>query len=74
MDVRPALEAPARPGLSLSLCASQPSAKRSYGAGCPVCVMEVEVSAPRIAMSEEGVPAMFGGLVSPDLINVFATN
>ena len=31
-------------------------------------------SAPRIAMSEEGVPAMFGGLVSPDLINAFATN
>jgi len=25
-------------------------------------------------MSEEGVPAMFGGLVSPDLINAFATN
>jgi hypothetical protein len=24
--------------------------------------------------SEEGVPAMFGGLVSPDLINAFATN
>src|SRR5262249_2296611 len=31
-------------------------------------------SAPRIAMSEEGVPAMFGRLVSPDLINAFATN
>src|SRR5215831_3925029 len=28
----------------------------------------------RIATSEEGVPAMFGGLVSPDLINAFATN
>jgi len=50
------------------------SAKRSYGAGRLICVVEVEVSAPRIAMSEEGVPAMFGGLVSPDLINVFATN
>ena len=50
------------------------SAKRSYGVGRPVCVVEVEVSAPRIAMSEEGVPAMFGGLVLPDLINVFATN
>jgi len=31
-------------------------------------------SALRIATSEEGVPAMFGGLVSPDLINAFATN
>jgi hypothetical protein len=30
--------------------------------------------ARRIATSEEGVPAMFGGLVSPDLINAFATN
>jgi hypothetical protein len=30
------LKALARPGLSLSLCASQPSAKRSYGAGRPV--------------------------------------
>ena len=48
--------------------------KRSYGAGRPVFIVEVEVSAPRIAMSEEGVPAMFGGLVSPDLINAFATN
>jgi len=25
-------------------------------------------------MSEEGVPAMFGGLVSPDLMDAFATN
>src|SRR5262249_24084558 len=31
----PKLEAPAIPGLSLSLCGSQPSAKRSYGAGRP---------------------------------------
>jgi hypothetical protein len=29
--------------------------------------------APR-ATSEEGVPATFGGLVSPDLVNAFATN
>ena len=34
----------------------------------------VDQSAPRIARSEEGVPATFGGLVSPDLINAFATN
>src|SRR5262249_43820745 len=32
----PKLEAPAIPGLSLSLCGSQPSAKRSYGAGRPL--------------------------------------
>jgi len=33
-------------------------------------------STPRIAVSEEGVPAMSGGLVSPDLIiiNALATN
>ena len=31
-------------------------------------------SASRIAASEEGVPAMFGGVVSLDLINAFATN
>src|SRR5262249_21136645 len=31
-------------------------------------------SVGRIATSEEGVPAMFGGLDSPDLINAFATN
>jgi hypothetical protein len=30
--------------------------------------------AERIATSEEGVPAVFRGLVSPDLINAFATN
>jgi hypothetical protein len=30
--------------------------------------------AQRIATSEEGMPAMFGGLVSPDLVNAFATN
>jgi hypothetical protein len=31
--------------------------------------------AEQIATSEEGVPAvLFGGLVSPDLINAFATN
>src|SRR5215510_3868527 len=37
------------------------------GALCPT-------ASPRIAMSEEGVPAMFGGLVLPDLINAFATS
>jgi hypothetical protein len=31
-------------------------------------------SAPRIAASEEGVPASFGGVVSLDLINALATN
>ena len=31
-------------------------------------------SAPRIARSEEDVPAMFGGLVWPDPINAFATS
>jgi hypothetical protein len=31
-------------------------------------------SAPRIAASEEGVPALFGGVVSLHLINAFATN
>jgi hypothetical protein len=31
-------------------------------------------SAPRIAASEEGVPAIFGGVVSLSLINSFATN
>ena len=31
-------------------------------------------SGPRIAASKEGVPAMFGGVVSRDLINDFATN
>ena len=31
-------------------------------------------SAPRIAASEEGVPAFFGGVVSLDLINALATN
>jgi hypothetical protein len=31
-------------------------------------------SAPRIATSEEGVPAIFGGVVSLSLINSFATN
>jgi len=30
--------------------------------------------ASRIAASEEGVPAMFGGVVSLDLINGFTTN
>jgi hypothetical protein len=30
--------------------------------------------APRIATSQEGVPAMFGGIVSLSLINAFATN
>src|SRR5262245_14514055 len=37
------------------------------GALCPT-------ASPRIAMSEEGVPAMFGRLVLPDLINAFATS
>ena len=32
-------QAPARPGLSLSLGASQPSAKRSHGAGRPVFIV-----------------------------------
>ena len=31
-------------------------------------------SGPRIAASKEGVPAMFGGVVSLNLINDFATN
>jgi hypothetical protein len=31
-------------------------------------------SAPRIAGSKKGVPAMFGGVASLDLINGFATN
>jgi hypothetical protein len=31
-------------------------------------------SAPRIAASEEGVPALFGGIVSLDLINALATS
>jgi hypothetical protein len=31
-------------------------------------------SGPRIAASKEGVPAMFGGVVSLNLINSFATN
>jgi hypothetical protein len=31
-------------------------------------------SAPQIAASQEGVPALFGGVVSLDLINAFATN
>ena len=39
-----------------------------------LCQTALIQSAPRVVMSEEGVPAMFGGLVSPDLINAFATN
>jgi hypothetical protein len=35
---------------------------------------ESQLSASRIAATEEGVPAPFGGLVSLDLINAFATN
>jgi hypothetical protein len=31
-------------------------------------------SGPRIAASKEGVPAMFGGVVSLNLINDFAMN
>jgi hypothetical protein len=31
-------------------------------------------SAPRIAASEEGVPAIFGGVLSLNLINSFAAN
>jgi hypothetical protein len=31
-------------------------------------------SAPRIAASEEGVPALFGGVVSLDLINCISEN
>jgi hypothetical protein len=34
----------------------------------------VDYSALRIAASEEGVPAIFGAVVSLDLINAFATN
>src|SRR5262245_50155143 len=31
-------------------------------------------SAPQLAASQEAVPALFGGVVSFDLINAFATN
>jgi hypothetical protein len=33
---------------------------------------ERPISAPRIVASEEGVPAIFGGVVSLDVINRFA--
>jgi hypothetical protein len=45
-------------------------AKRSTAETAP----RAEQSAPRIARSEEDVPARLGGLVSPDLINAFATS
>jgi hypothetical protein len=62
-----------------SLCASSPltalpkaeKTNRSPGLGRQP---GTEQSASRIAASKEGVPAMFGGVVSFDLINAFATN
>jgi hypothetical protein len=38
------------------------------------CQPGAQLSASRIAASKEGVPAMFGDVVSLDLINAFATN
>jgi len=49
-----------------------------YGKSRPVArigpAARTERSASRIAASKEGVPAMFGGVVSFDLINAFAAN
>ena len=39
-----------------------------------VAAPRADQSTPRIATSEEGVPALFGGVVSLDLINALATN
>jgi hypothetical protein len=59
--------------LPLSPRASKRSREFEAAVNDPSC-SGADQFAERIATSEEGVPAMFGGLVSPDLKNAFATN
>jgi len=49
---------------------SPPGAPYQLAGGCNLG----KQSAPQIAASQEGVPALFGGVVSLNLINAFATN
>ena len=54
-----------------ALSGASPGAPCQLAGGCNTLG---KPSTPQIAPSQEGVPALFGGVVSLDFINAFATN